>query len=192
MALKYFLFIRHGKTTSNLERRYIGNLNEPLCAEGIREAKTLLHSNTLPPIKALMSGPALRCRQTAELLFPYVDYRLCQLVEIDFGVFKGKNADDLLGDIEYEQWLSTNCMGNIPGGDSVDCFKERCCDTFENIVETSGLGATALVIHGGNIMAILEKYAFPKLGFYEYHIPNCGYIFCRYENGVLYKEMIHG
>ena len=188
MAVKYFVFIRHGKTVGNLEGRYLGDLNEPLCVEGILEAETLLHSGTLPPIEALVSGPALRCRQTAQMLFPGVDYTSCPLVEIDFGIFKGKNADDLLGDKAYEQWLDTNCTGDIPGGDSVVDFKKWCCDTFERIAETSLPGTTALVIHGGNIMAILEKYAYPKQDFYEYHIPNCGHILYRYENGALFIE----
>jgi alpha-ribazole phosphatase len=47
---------------------------------------------------------------------------------------------------------------------------------------------SALVIHGGNIMAILEKYALPQRDFYAYHIPNGGFILCRYENGALYIE----
>ena len=31
------IFIRHGKTAGNLERRYIGRTDEPLCDEGIAE-----------------------------------------------------------------------------------------------------------------------------------------------------------
>ena len=186
MAIKHFLFIRHGKTQGNRERRYIGNLNEPLCCEGIREIEDLACGNTLPPIMTVMSGSALRCRQTAEILFPDYKYTTCTLVEIDFGVFKGKNADDLLADKDYEAWLETNCMGDIPGGDSVVEFKKRCCETFKQIAETSNPGTTALVIHGGNIMAILEQYALPKRDFYDYHIKNGESILCHYENGSLY------
>jgi len=186
MAVKEFLFIRHGKTQNNLERRYAGDPNEPLCAEGRQGAEALARGGFLPTIQSPVVGAALRCRQTAELLFPGVSYTLCSMTEIDFGIFKGKNADDLLGNKEYEQWLETNCMGDIPGGDSVSAFKERCCKEFEQIAEMDGAGTTALVIHGGNIMAILEKFAQPKRGFYEYHISNCGFILCRYQDGALY------
>ena len=35
----------------------------------------------------------------------------------------------------------------------------------------------ALVVHGGTIMNIMEKYALPKKEFYEWHIGNgCGYL----------------
>lgn len=192
MAVKTFLLIRHGKTASNLERRYVGNPDEPLCAEGVRDAETLALGGALPTVAALMSGPALRCRQTAEILFPGAAYTLCPMAEIDFGVFKNKNADDLWGDQKYEKWLETGCMGDIPGGDSVSAFKERCCEAFERIAETSGAETAALVIHGGNIMAILEKFALPKQDFYEYHIPNCGYFLCRYKNGALHIEQKGG
>jgi alpha-ribazole phosphatase len=191
MGLSRFLLIRHAKTQSNSERRYIGNPEEPLCAEGIRAAEALARSGKLPPVDVLYSGPALRCRQTMEILFPGAEYSLCPLGEVDFGIFKGKNADDLVGNREYEDWLETNCMGDIPGGDSVIEFKNKCCEIFRNIAHNSieqDVGLTALVMHGGNIMAILERYALPKKDFYEYHIPNCGYILCRCENDALYIE----
>jgi alpha-ribazole phosphatase len=187
--LKNFLLIRHGKTQSNLERRYIGDPEEPLCEEGRREAEALAGSGVLPKITRLISGPALRCRQTAEIIFPGVPYSLCPMSEIDFGVFKNKNADDLLGDATYEAWLETNCMGDIPGGDSVNEFKERCCAEFLHIANNASLDSmTALIIHGGNIMAIMERFASPKKDFYEYHIANCGLILCRFKNGTLRVE----
>lgn len=192
MAVKRFLFIRHGKTQSNLEHRYVGDPAEPLCEEGLHAAHALAQSNALPQIHALVSGAALRCRQTAELLFPGMAYALCSLMETDFGVFKGKNAEGLLGNKEYEQWLETGCMGNIPGGDSVLAFKQHCCETFARVAEVSGAGTTALVIHGGNIMAILERYARPQQDFYAYHVSNCGFFLCRYESGILSIEQKGG
>ena len=188
MAIKRFLFIRHGKTQSNLERRYVGDPNEPLCAEGVREAAAFAKSGLLPSVGFLMSGPALRCRQTAEILFPDISPVICPFAEIDFGVFKGKNADELSDNKDYRQWLETGCTADIPGGDSVFSFKERCCETFTQIAKEYNEETAAMVIHGGNIMAIMEKYAVPKQDFYAYHIQNCGFILCRYENGVLYYD----
>ena len=188
VVVKKFLLIRHGKTQSNLEHRYSGDPDEALCAEGLQGVEALSKSGELPPVMTLWSGPALRCRQTAEILFPDVSYCMCPLSEIDFGIFKGKNADDLLGDKDYEAWLETGCMGDIPGGDSVSDFKDWCCDIFVRITETSGEGTSALVIHGGNIMAIMERYAMPKQNFYEYHVDNCGFFICNYSNGELSIE----
>jgi alpha-ribazole phosphatase len=186
--MKRFLLIRHGATLGNLERRYLGDPGEPLCEEGARAIKALRKNGVLPKVSAVYCGPALRCRQTAELLFPGMDCVPCQMAEIDFGVFKGKNAEDLRGDIAYGTWLGSNCTGDIPGGESVTAFKERCCETFLNIAEISGEGITALVIHGGNIMTILERLAQPKQDFYSYHVPNGGYYLCRWENNFLTIE----
>ena len=189
IAVKKFLLIRHGKTQGNLERRYIGDPDEPLCAEGINEAQALAKSGVLPPVMSLISGSALRCRSTAEILFPHMSYEICPLKEVDFGLFKGKNADELLGNKDYEAWLETGCMGDIPGGDSVSDFKDLCCDVFAQIAEKSGEGTTAMVIHGGNIMAVLERFALPKQNFYGYHIPNCGYFLVCCDNGALRIEI---
>lgn len=192
MDIKKFLFIRHGRTRSNIERRYIGDVNEPLCEEGVAELKALSIGEILPRAGRIITGAAIRCRQTAEILFPNAEYELCSFNEIDFGVFKGKNADDLFGNKDYENWLGTGCMGNIPGGDSVSEFKRRCVNEFESIAPTCKNETTALIIHGGNIMAVLEKFAFPKKSFYDYHVQNCGFFLCRYENGRLYTERSGG
>jgi alpha-ribazole phosphatase len=186
--MKRFLLIRHGATLGNLERRYLGDAGEPLCEEGVRAMKALRKSGDLPEVSALYAGSALRCRQTAELLFPGMACKPCELAEIDFGLFKGKNAAGLRGDIAYAAWLETHCTGDIPGGESVSGFKERCCETFLNIADASGAGITALVIHGGNIMAILERLARPVRDFYSYHAPNGGYFLCRWENETLTIE----
>ena len=95
---------------------------------------------------------------------------------------------DLLGNVDYEQWLETGCMGDIPGGDSVAAFKARCHRAFLRIAAAGSPGTTALVIHGGNIMAILEQLALPKQDLYAYHTPNCGFFLCGLESGALRVE----
>ena len=188
MSVKRFLLIRHGMTQGNLERRYLGNPEEPLCDLGIAKAVELMKNGELPPIDTLLSGPAVRCRETAGLLFPNIVYSICPMVEIDFGIFKGKNADELVDNKDYNLWLESYCLADIPDGDSVSAFKSECCSKFEQIVETSSVGTTAMIIHGGNIMSIMEHLAVPKKEFYDYHIPNCGFFLCRYENGSLFAE----
>ena len=65
-------------------------------------------------------------------------------------------------------------------------FKERCCAAFEDAARTLPDDVTAaFVIHGGTIMAILERCAQPLRQFYEYHIGNCELIVCDYDDEVL-------
>ena len=183
--MKYFRFIRHALTTGNLERRYIGRTDEPLCEEGVLSARAASEAG-LPALDAVYTSPYLRCVQTANILFPkYAPVIVNELRECDFGLFENKSADELANDTAYAQWLATNCTAKIPEGEDVREFKERCCSAFIQIAEvTQESSHTAIVTHGGCVMAILERFARPKREFYEWHIPNCGYLDCAFD-GVL-------
>lgn len=183
--MKQLLFIRHGATAGNLERRYIGRTDEPLCEAGVAQIKAL-RSQKWNPDKLFVS-PMLRTKQTAELLFPDVpqttvnDFR-----EMDFGIFEGKTTEELARVPEYQTWVDGLCLGPIPMGESTADFKARCRRAFSEIITTVPDGFTAAFsIHGGVIMAILEYFAHPQRGFYEYHIGNGSYLWCTYEEGVL-------
>lgn len=179
------MFIRHGATAGNLEKRYIGRTDEPLCPLGQRQILDLrareLHAD------ALFVSPMLRTRQTAELLFPGQPYTQVQdFRETDFGIFEGKHAAELAEDAEYRRWVDSFCQGPIPGGESTADFKRRCCRAFWPIMQSLSEGSTAaFVVHGGTIMAILEEYARPKQDFYAFHLENGGMISAHVQEGIL-------
>ncbi len=178
--------IRHGATAGNRERRYIGRTDEPLCEEGIRQLDGLKARGLQPA--TLFVSPMLRTRQSAELLFPGMAYTAVpDLRETDFGDFEGKTANELAGDRDYQQWLDSMCLDPVPGGESVGQFKDRCCEAFLDIMlsQPQDGKTVAFVIHGGVIMAVLERLAEPRRDFYEYHIKNGECFRCRYENGVI-------
>lgn len=184
--MKSVYFIRHGLTAGNLEKRYIGRTDEPLCEAGVLQAKTLLEL-THTAFNAVYVSPYARCRETAEILFPgYAPVVVVSLRECDFGVFEGKTANELAGDAAYERWLASGCTEAIPGGEDVDAFKLRCCRAFTEIIAALPDGAcAAIVTHGGCIMAVLEYYVRPKRSFYQYHIPNCGWVSCDFDGNRL-------
>lgn len=179
------LFIRHGSTAGNLEKRYIGRTDEPLCDAGIQQ----IHALKEQALRAdtLFLSPALRTRQTAEILFPHMEgTQIPDLWETDFGQFEGKTYEELSDSPAYQAWVDSGCTGKIPGGESVAEFKARCIAAFQKLTDTIPAGSTAaFVIHGGCIMAILEAYALPKKAFYDYHISNGSFIRCGWEDGVL-------
>ena len=184
--MKTIAFIRHGMTQGNLEKRYIGRTNQPLCEKGTVQAKALF-GNGMPDCSFVFASPYLRCLQTAHILFPYRQIKILDdLRECDFGDFEGKTAEELEQDASYAAWLNEKCVTPIPGGEGVMEFKERCCAAFEEAVQTLPDDATAaFVIHGGTIMAILERFAQPMRQFYEYHIGNCELILCDYDDSIL-------
>ena len=178
--MKKLLFIRHGATAGNLERRYIGCTDEPLCDLGIGQITKQLGKFSAQQV---FVSPMLRTRQTAQLLFPQVRMQVIEdFRETNFGIFEGKTYGELSDCPEYRQWVETGCTGPIPEGERVAQFKQRCCQAFETVISQVAQDSTAaLVVHGGVIMAILEAYGQPPRDFYSYHIGNGEAITCDLE-----------
>lgn len=174
--MKTVIFIRHGATAGNLERRYIGRTDEPLCELGIQQA----HALAAQQLNAdqLFVSPMRRTRQTASLVFPEcAQIVVPDLRETDFGIFEAKTAEELSDNAAYRAWVDASCETPIPGGEAVADFKSRCVAAFLHAMAQVPNGQTAaFVIHGGCIMAILEALAVPKQDFYAYHIGNGKYL----------------
>ncbi len=180
--MKRVLFIRHGATAGNLEKRYIGRTDEPLCEIGIAQVNELKKQNWQPDV--LFVSPMLRTRQTAELAFPGLEQQIIEdLRETDFGIFEGKTAAELADEPRYQAWVDSLCRAPIPGGEGIDDFKARCCRAFSAAIAPLPEDTTAaFVVHGGVIMSILEAYAQPKRSFYDHHIGNGEWLFCTIQN----------
>ena len=169
------ILLRHGRTAGNLEKRYIGGrTDEPLCEEGVAAAKA---SGTFRDVKTVYISPMLRARQTAEILFPNAELReLDDLREMDFGVFEGRSPDEMENDPVYRRWVDNMCLGLCPGGEDFDDFQDRINDAFLSaLAQELSAGAERLVIlaHGGSIMAIMNRYAYPDRGYYAWFAENC-------------------
>ncbi|MEG2213859.1 MAG: histidine phosphatase family protein, partial [Clostridiales bacterium] len=154
--------------------------DQPLCPQGRDQALALAATGVFAPVDCLYSSPYCRCRETAALLFAdLVPLIIPELREFDFGDFEGYTASELQGCPAYQSWVDSFCNEPCPGGESNEQFKERCCLAFARLAqETKEQQVVALVIHGGAIMAIMEKYAYPPKDFYAYHVANCGYFIC--------------
>ena len=169
------IFIRHGATAGNLERRYIGRTDEPLCPLGVEQVEKL-KGLFMPDY--LFVSPMLRTRQTAEIVFPGIKYEIVDdLRETDFGIFEAKTADELKDNEDYVNWLASMCLDPIPGGEGVSEFKERCCNAFARITEKLPKDCTvAFVVHGGVIMSTMERFGNEGKSFYDYHVKNGEYV----------------
>ena len=77
------LMIRHSSTRGNLLRQYVGSQDHPLAPEGVALAER--RRGEMPPIDGLWVSPMLRCRQTAEILFPGVEQRLVDALKEERG-----------------------------------------------------------------------------------------------------------
>lgn len=168
--------IRHGMTEGNKYQRYIGTTDEALCPEGREEIKKFSYG---VPDEVFVS-PMIRCRETAELLFPHKRLRIIdQLTECDFGIFENKNYQELSGNREYQDWVDSGGTLPFPEGESREQFRKRTLEGFSRVVTAcirEKINAAAVVVHGGTIMNIMEAYGQPERSFYDWHVKNgCGY-----------------
>lgn len=156
--------LRHGKTLSNIQHRYLGRTDEALCAEGERELLELMMF--CPESEYLFTGPMLRCRQTAKLLFPDKEQIIIpEWMEIDFGEFEGKTYKELEGNRAYKEWIDSNGTIPFPGGDDREKFIKRSVKGLKRMAEIlknkqdyteQECIDVCAVVHGGTIMAILN------------------------------------
>ena len=173
------LLIRHGLTAGNLEKRYIGRTDEPLCSEGI----AALEQCSYPRCAVLVSSPMRRCLQTAQILFPAQKIHVCEAFrECDFGDFEGKNHTELNGDPQYQAWIDSGGEMPFPNGESPDDFRRRCCDGFRQITkEYAAAESLALVVHGGTIMSIMAQFAVPQRAYFDWMTVNAHGWFCDFD-----------
>lgn len=164
--------IRHGMTEGNKYQRYIGTTDEALCPEGREAIKKISYG---VPDEVFVS-PMIRCRETAELLFPQKRLRIIdQLAECDFGAFENKNYQELSGNRDYQAWVDSGGTLPFPEGESREQFRRRTLEGFSRIVTAcirEKINTAAVVVHGGTIMNIMEAYGQPKRSFYDWHVKN--------------------
>ena len=169
------IFIRHGATESNLEKKYCGAASdEDLCPEGKIALEEKKEKGIYPAVDFLFCGKKKRCISTARIIYPDTEYKIVDAFdEIDFGDFEGKNYDRLKNQPAYVKWLENGGKAPFPNGESREEYCKKMWNGFleildeidetaagekeqENKPETTPVNM-GIVVHGGTIMAILSK-----------------------------------
>lgn len=164
--------LRHGRTAYNRNGRYQGLRDIPLSPEGEAE----LRQAEFAP-ETVWVSPLCRARRTAEILFPSARQVVAEdLREMDFGAFEGRNYVEMEHDPAYRTWVDGGCMGRCPGGESRAEFCDRVRGAFSALVEEVAAQKDpllAIVAHGGVQMAVMEWFALPERGYFDWNAP-CG------------------
>lgn len=167
------IFIRHGKTKGNLERRYIGKTDEDILP--IKDLDKKKYVN----VSAVYTSTKKRCIQTANLIYPDIlTVKVDDIRECDFGGFEGKTYDDLKDNKDYREYINSRGKISPPNGENIYNFKKRCYNGYKFILsdaKNKGFNKIAIVTHGGVIMSIFEKFSTIN-DFYSWQIPNLGFI----------------
>lgn len=185
------VFIRHGATQENYEKRYLGRTEASLSREGIRELLYRKRHGVYPDADCLFASPMKRCRETAKLLYPDAEVQIIpEWTEMDFGDFEGKNYQELKNDAAYQSWIDSLGTLPFPGGESREMFVRRCGQGFEKMLilleeqlkkaEKEPMTAV-LIVHGGTIMSVLSSYG--GGGYFDYQVKSAqGYV-CTLQRG---------
>ena len=180
--------IRHGATKGNLEHRYVGTTEEELTEDAVWTLKE--NRDRYPTPDCVFASPMKRCIQTAQILFPGLPVRVLPgLRECDFGAFEYKNYQELQGDGRYQAWIDSGGTLPFPGGESRQMFADRCCEAYLEgcrIAEAEQKCAPAFVVHGGTVMAILDRFSKPHRDYYEWQPKNAEGYFCETEDDSIF------
>lgn len=186
--------IRHGKTLSNLEHRYLGVTEEALSGEGRKQLEILAEKDILKKPWLLFISPMLRCQESAGILFPGREaYPIEEWREMNFGAYEGKNYEDLKNDSYYQKWIDSNGTLPFPEGESQQEYIKRCHrglltatkiieekiarEVAENQMTESQHRNITAVVHGGTIMALLHILAGGN--YFDYQVKNGGGYCCK-------------
>lgn len=164
--------LRHGLTEYNAQKRYQGQRDIPLSAEGLSQ----LRRADIDP-KVVYITPLQRTAQTARVLFPEAELVVVKdLQEMCFGSFEGKTT---------LRWSTTPIIrrgcrptaSKCPDGERKDDFSNRICSAFSALVDKAladGEELLVILAHGGTQMAAMERYALPRRDYYAWCGPNAG------------------
>ena len=159
--------IRHGITSGNLEGKYIGTTELPLCEEGVDAISSLVALDVYPHVQKVYSSPLKRCLETADIIYPErLLKRIDGIAEMDFGEYEGKTHEQLSADKDYIEWLKGGYEAAAPGGESFGHFTIRCLDGLEEIFKdmmANDVTSAAVITHSGVIMNLLSGYGLPKM-----------------------------
>lgn len=181
--------IRHSMTEGNKKKRYIGRTDEELCPEGVELLwKNMRRRSGLkdtlcgyPDVQAVFVSPMKRCIQTSEILYPEKEYTVVEkLRECDFGIFENRNYQELSDCPAYQEWIDSGGTLPFPEGESREEYVRRTLEGFRQVLKLCrerDILRAALVVHGGTIMSIMERYArledgCPAGSYYDYQVGN--------------------
>lgn len=152
------LFIRHGETAWNAERRLQGHLDVPLNAEGRRQAAALARALRDEHLDAVIASDLSRAKETAQAVL--AERNLPLRIEPDlrercYGAFEGLLHNEISERYPdaYLAWKSRDIDARFPSGinkaETMREFSGRVVAAVRRLVGEGAYRRVALVTHGG-------------------------------------------
>ena len=154
MENRVIYLIRHGKIQQEDEqRRYIGQADVPLTAEGIRQAEHLQQRFRRADISAIYCSDLSRCVQTARIIGESNGVRVlprADLREVAMGEWEGCTFGDIARRFpaEFKARGLDIVSYRVPGGESFADCSERVIAALGDMLESSP-GNLVIIGHAG-------------------------------------------
>ncbi|RJX24729.1 MAG: histidine phosphatase family protein [Dethiobacter sp.] len=161
--MKIYL-VRHGLTSSNKEKRYVGWKDVDLSPQGYRQAEKLAHRFISEPFTALYSSDLTRAVKTAEIIGKRHGLKpvtTSMLREIHFGDWEGLTYGEIMNfsEDEMRRWFDNPFQYSPPGGESLMQVYSRMEQFLTFLpISSENNGSIVLVSHGGAIRSVLHHY----------------------------------
>ena len=156
------VFVRHGETDWNRERRVQGSLGPALSDAGREQAKGLARLLWEVPLATVYTSALPRAKETAGYVASphsiniHVDPRLN---EIHHGDWEGMAESDLPDLDLYLKWRADPTSATLPGAEPLEAVHERAVAAMRDILakHQEGDGLVAVVSHQV-VLALLKCY----------------------------------
>ena len=159
--------LRHGRTKANEEGIYIGRTDYPLSEAGKEQLREMYETHEYPKVERVYSSPLERAVQSAQILFPDREITEVEdLQEMDFGVFEGLPAEELLELDTYKKWLKGGLDNPPPNGESLRNMMVRCYTALNGIIldmMKEDVTTAGVMTHSGILMNMMSCFGLPKM-----------------------------
>ena len=172
------VFIRHGTSTWNDERRIQGQLDPPLSEKGRDQARKLGARFRDVEVDGFYSSDLSRARETAEAIAEQIGRApefLAELREVALGEWEGLQRAEIVARYpdHWSRWTEHPSWDIVPGGEGTEAFEARVGAAIETLVARHRSGQVLVVTHGGVIqVALLRVVGRSSNGLFPFTIDN--------------------
>jgi len=156
----HFVFIRHGQTQWNKERRFQGSLDSALTTTGKIQIKRFVKEVSAYKPDAIFSSTLKRCKDSAVILAKPLNKRIKEdkrLNELNFGAWESHTADELIAskDASYAKWYQGQAV-TPKGGESMKSLERRIESFVKHCRRKYDNKKFIVVTHGGCIRMFIK------------------------------------
>lgn len=166
------IFIRHGQSECNLERRFAGQIDAKLTDLGFKQAESAAKALVRFPITKIYSSPLSRAMNTAKPTAELLGLEIIPepgILEISAGEWEGLSFDTIAAQYpeEFAHLQNDRSLLRLPGGETMRELYDRVTACVDRLAAENRGGCIALFSHAMPLRSMLcywQKIPFAEIG----------------------------